>query len=400
MYTSPSAMEPLLPASAAKLDDLSLALLKQAATLDNCLHPISAASVAELLRYANTYYSNLIENHVTHPIDIERAMRTDYSSEPAKRALQQEARAHVNAQQLIESRLNEAPETNITAPDFICWIHKIFYEQLPDDFTVMQYSDEQAPLYIEPGIFRKKDVQVGSHIAPAYQHLPAFMMRFAKFYDLKQLPRQHLVIACAAAHHRLAWIHPFLDGNGRVIRLFSTAWLRQIELSTHGLWSVSRGLARRRQDYLAALSQADRTRESDLDGRGNLSNKGLTQFCEFFLEACLDQVNFMQALLNLEDLAKRIKAYVALRHHGAIPDAAPLREEAAYVLCEALYHGEVARGDVPRITGLKERTARSLVSTLIKEELLQSTSSRAPLRLKITATVGAYYFPRLYPDIS
>jgi Fic family protein len=79
------------------------------------------------------------------------------------------------------------------------------------------------------------------------------------------------------------WIHPFLDGNGRVTRLYTDACFHKLPLSGYGLWNISRGLARRRDDYMSALTQGDAPRRNDLDGRGNLSNEGLVKFCDFFL---------------------------------------------------------------------------------------------------------------------
>ncbi|MGI4742086.1 MAG: Fic family protein [Janthinobacterium lividum] len=49
------------------------------------------------------------------------------------------------------------------------------------------------------------------------------------------------IVAIGAAHHRLAWLHPFLDGNGRVMRLFSDAAFLAEGLDAGGLWSMSRG---------------------------------------------------------------------------------------------------------------------------------------------------------------
>ena len=46
----------------------------------------------------NCYYSNLIEGHDTHPIDIERALKNDYSQDAHKRDLQLEAKAHIAVQ--------------------------------------------------------------------------------------------------------------------------------------------------------------------------------------------------------------------------------------------------------------------------------------------------------------
>ncbi len=50
----------------------------------------------------NCYYSNLIEGHDTHPVDIERALKNDYSRDTHKRDLQYEAKAHVTVQEWID----------------------------------------------------------------------------------------------------------------------------------------------------------------------------------------------------------------------------------------------------------------------------------------------------------
>ena len=62
--------------------------------------------------------------------------------------------------------------------------------------------------------------------------------------------------AAAAAHHRLLWIHPFLDGNGRVARLMSHAMLLDT-LESGGVWSIARGLARNVAAYKGHLAACD-----------------------------------------------------------------------------------------------------------------------------------------------
>ncbi|HKG98218.1 MAG TPA: hypothetical protein VKA97_10405, partial [Pyrinomonadaceae bacterium] len=56
--------------------------------LEGRLAPATLTEIRALLRVVNSYYSNLIEGHSTHPVDIERAMRHDYSADPDKRDLQ------------------------------------------------------------------------------------------------------------------------------------------------------------------------------------------------------------------------------------------------------------------------------------------------------------------------
>ena len=199
------------------------------------------------------------------------------------------------------------------------------------------------------------------------------------------------------------WIHPFLDGNGRVARLFTEAYLFRIPVQGFGLWSVSRGLARRNVDYKSALSCADAPRRNDLDGRGNLSNEGLIAFCRFFLDVCLDQVNYMGDLLRLEQLAERIRQYIELRGSGLIPspteEKGP-RREAARMLLEVLVKGEAARGAVIAASGLKERTGRTLLGQLLTEGLLLSDTPKGDVRLGLPIHAAGWFFPDLYPTLS
>jgi Fic family protein len=97
--------------------------------------------------------------------------------------------------------------------------------------------------------------------------VPRFLRRFEDFYI--RLSKTKAILASAAAHHRLALIHPFLDGNGRVARLMSHATFLEA-LDTGAVWSVARGLARNLAAYMGHLAACDKTRGSVLDGMGHL----------------------------------------------------------------------------------------------------------------------------------
>ncbi len=108
------------------------------------------------------------------------------------------------------------------------------------------------------------------------------------------------IIAIASAHHRLNYIHPFTDGNGRVSRLMSHAMALEAGIGGQGLWSVSRGLARGlsdRGEYKRMMDMADTPRRGDRDGRGNLSEAALKTYCEWFLKVTLDQITFSAKLV-------------------------------------------------------------------------------------------------------
>lgn len=400
MYNHISQMEPLYPAKSDALEDLAREIVAMSARLEGRLAPETLDEVRKLLRVVNSYYSNLIEGHSTHPVDIERAIRQDYSGDQEKRDLQIESRIHIEVQEEIAGRLSREPDLNIASPEFLRWMHERFYSRLPERLRWV-LSDEGERAYVEAGQLRIRFVKVGRHIPPEHGALGHFLKRFAFVYDPAKQHGLRPLIALAAAHHRLMWIHPFLDGNGRVARLFTDAYFLRSRVGGYGLWNVSRGLARRRDSYRAHLAAGDAPRENDLDGRGNLSDRTLTEFCTFFLQVCLDQARYMDGLLALNGLAERLEAYVRLRETGIAPGpegiALPLRPEVAAVLRAAAMEGEIARGEVARLIGMSERTGRDVLRGLLQEGLLVSASERGPVRLGFPAHAAGYLFPDLYP---
>lgn len=294
-----SIMEPMRPPSGQReLEDLSVTLIEKSARMAAQLHPLVQVAVGDLVRSMNCYYSNLIEGHNTHPRDIEKALAADFSTNREKRDLQLEAKAHIEVQLLIDQG---AMPFEIFSLEAIKWIHKEFYARLPASLCVVTDPDSKKQVTVVPGEFRTSDVIVGRHIPPNANDIPSFLQRVAQAYKFANLSRTEQIIAISAAHHRLLWIHPFYDGNGRVTRLMSHAALLQVGVG-NTLWSVSRGLARSAQLYKANLDLADSLREGDLDGRGNLSQKYLINFCNFFLTVSIDQVDFMAKLLDIAGL--------------------------------------------------------------------------------------------------
>lgn len=401
MYTQINQMEPHYPARTGELEDLAREVVAASARLEGRLAPIVLNDVEALLRIVNSYYSNLIEGHSTHPIDIERAMRSDYSADQDKRDLQLESRIHIEVQGKIAQRLQDDPSVSVTSQEFLCWIHREFYDSLPERLRQVK-EDGEEPVWVEAGLLRDRNVQVGRHIAPVPESLSSFLHRFEKVFDPVTMHGLRPIIALAAAHHRLMWIHPFLDGNGRVARLFTDAYFHRIRFAGYGLWNVSRGLARRRDEYRQYLAAADAPRQNDLDGRGNLSDRTLTEFCRFFLEVCLDQVTYMNGLLSLNNFLERLEKYVSLRNAGVIVDAkgqtiSPVHPRVAALLKIVAIKGEITRGDAFRIIEMSERTGRNILKGLLDEGLMISPSEKGLVRLGFPAHVANQWFPDLYP---
>jgi len=384
-------MEPLTIPDSSKsrtaLTDLAIDLAQRSAGFRKSLPEGVMIALADLVRSMNCYYSNLIEGHDTHPIDIEKALKNDYSADPEKRNLQEEAKAHIAVQKWIdEGGLDNRAFTS----DGICEIHKRFCDLLPEDLLWVEYPDGGERVKILPGEYRERDVQVGRHIPVSPGAIPRFMARFEQAYS--KLGTTDTILAAASAHHRLAWIHPFVDGNGRVIRLMSYAVLREA-LDTGGVWSVARGLARNVDAYKQHLAACDQPRRNDLDGRGNLSEETLAVFTEFFLGICIDQVKFMETLVQPDTLRSRILLWV---EEEIRLDKLPLKS--GNVLEAILYRGQLPRSDVPALLDTGERNARRTVSALIDRGVVTSESTRAPLKLAFPATLASRWMPGLFPD--
>ncbi len=387
-----SAMEPLLIGDGSprqgELTDLALDLAQKSAGFRRSLPPSLLASLAGLVRAMNCYYSNLIEGHDTHPVDIERALKNDYSKDARKRDLQLEAKAHISVQEWIDG--GGLKGGLAIKAEGICEIHRRFCELLPEDLLWVAEPATKERVRVVPGELRMLDVQVGTHVAVSPGALPRFLERFEQVYG--NVGKTESIISTAAAHHRLLWIHPFMDGNGRVARLMSHAMMLDT-LDTGAVWSVARGLARNVSAYKKLLADCDQPRRNDLDGRGTLSEEALAEFTQFFLRVCIDQVNFMENLVKPDRLRTRILMWAEEEIRlGELP------LKSGSILEAVLYRGELPRGDADTVAGTGERQARRIVSALLEKQVLVSESPRAPLRLAFPAVLASRWMPGLFPE--
>ncbi|MBM4218050.1 MAG: Fic family protein [Gammaproteobacteria bacterium] len=376
------------------ISDLVAELAAATARLDRALNPRTAASLADLVRIMNTYYSNLIEGHNTRPRDIERAIRGDFAADRERRNLQVEALGHIRVQREIDKQAVAGTLSEPASSEYLRWLHREFYrDAAPEQLRI---RGNGPPFAMTPGEWRSRpdhDVAVGRHVPPASAHVEEFMTYFESHYKLEPLGKSARILAIPTAHHRFNFIHPFPDGNGRVSRLMSHAMAHRAGIGAHGLWSISRGLARgldSRVEYRRMMDLADSPREGDLDGRGNLSQHALAEFVHWFLRICLDQVSFMSRLFDLDTLMQRLRTLVER--------SGTLKPESARLLEEALLRGEVERGEMPRLTGLPERSARRVFNDVLEAGLLGSDTPKGPVSLRLPADTVDVLFPRLFPE--
>lgn len=262
LLESPSRIEPCLVFDHPDLVDLASLLIKKSNQVEERLDLRRA-------RIVNACYSNLIEGRDLSVELIESALNGDFDDR--YHSLQKEAVAHVMAQEKIDAMHEAGTLPEPASAEFIRWLHREFY--VTGD--------------IVPGEYRQVQVAVGRHMPPSAEKVVDFMRYFENRYRFSVMSQVQKVLAIASAHHRLSYIHPFEDGNGRVGRFMSYAM--GLHAGLRGIGSISEGLYQSGR-YKEMMDMADMPRQGDLDGRGNLSQRALVDFTRWFLKVFIKVV--------------------------------------------------------------------------------------------------------------
>jgi Fic family protein len=390
-------LAPFLPADpASELRTRAYDLATASARLSGRPAP-TVEALREMLRLVNSYYSNLIEGQGTRPAEVDAAMRAR-SQRQKLPDLVCLALSVAKAEEQAMAWLVREPEAQawLCKTSFVCDLHRSVYEGLPESLLLLRDEVEQPAGKLVPGELRKKRVVVGRHEPIAPEYLDGAMQVFDAAYarTLPSLRGEMGLVAAAAAHHRLTWIHPFVDGNGRAARLFSSVYLASA-LGHLPVWSLPRGLARTRKDYYALLSTADAPQLGSYDGHGPRSDEGLFKFCRYFLDTCLDQARYMESVLELDGYRRRVDQFVDKAAAGALPNVPMLDPAIKPVLVALMAGGELPRSDAWQMTGYKERKARAVVKALEHAGLAVAHNKFAPLRPAFPPALIEDLFPKL-----
>jgi len=384
-------LEPLLP-SEGRYPPSLLASAERLPFLAGKLSSLLPAETTErlgrLLRVTNTYYTNLIEGQHTEPATLAANSRRKGQKE-----LKQLSVEHMHAQAGLEAvislRMAKLRWSDMFAPALVERVHQRLFKGVSEDERRLEDGS-----FLHPGQMRSvcgRFIKVGGHTAPAPDSVDAMMKRMQERYG--QATDQRTRIVCAMAyHHRMAFVHPFADGNGRVVRMLTHLQLHYLGMSAP-LWSLSRGLARRQDEYCQRLSSADKPRRGDLDGRGQLSEKALCEFIEFMLDVCLDQMKYMEEMISVHTLRNRIE--VALKAAPQFQQAG-IKQECARALHILLTQGEVTRSDFKVYTGLGLRTATEQLSKLIDLKLIDAPSQKSR---QIYPGLPIWFADWIFPDL-
>jgi len=398
MKVSNLSFDPAIPVERlGEIKDMAHKVIIASATLDGRVAKETAAALGDRLRLLNSYHSNLIEGHKTSIIDIEAALNKNFSSDEYKKYNQELCAAHVLTESELMQEIISTPPDNICGFDYLGKIHKTFYSHLPagHQFTHSQGGFSNYP--INPGKIRDMNVSLddGNSVhGPDVKNLKDHCDEFSRLYHPANFHGDELLIAVAASHHRFTWLHPFRDGNGRVARLFSGLYLAHVGINRGNLWSLSRGFSRKKQWYMINLQSADLPDDTETE----FNQAYFADYCVYFFEVCLDQINFMDKILGLNMIDARIDWYIGERDKGRSVSN-PIDKRAGKLLKALFALGEIPRGKAQTYLGMdgqSDRNARRIVSQLTKEGLVCSDSHRAPLRIGFPTFVLKYYFPDLF----
>jgi len=397
---------PFLPSQKlGEYEDKVLELYTADAALNQTIPESIRSSTEWLLRLVNCYYSNRIEGNSTHPKDLLKTQEKVGGNIENRSDSVLELLAHLEAQ--IKFKKAGALQEKINSQKFIKELHESFYNGLPKSLLLVKdkngndaFDIDNELLLVNPGEYRKHLVQVGAHVPPVCDEISALMSWVEDSYDLNAIHGTTKVVAAAAIHHRLAWIHPFQDGNGRVIRLLTDCYMRSAGFGGYGLWSITRGFGRDTTAYYAALSQADKRRQGDSDGRGTLSDAGLIYFTKYFIDTALDQVEYFSNLLEPRKLGIRVDYYFEMRAKGGLPNSGgeslPLLKIVARDIYKLLLEkGSMSRAAIVQHLGKGEQTLRPVLKQMDKEGLINA-KPRHDIELMLSTTAVEFLFPQLW----
>ena len=381
-------------------------LYKADATLHQSIPSSIRSSTEWLLRLVNCYYSNRIEGNPAHPKDLLLTQEKNNEDKPAEVSSEVlELLVHLEAQ--FKASKADVSGSKVIQRSFIKELHRSFYQSLPEEFHSVKdlagkqvLDDTGQPLSIKPGEFRELDVKVGRHIPPSHQQVERYMSWIESTYDLTHIYGLTPVSAAAGLHHRLAWVHPFQDGNGRAIRLITDCYMRSAGFGGYGLWSITRGFGRDTTAYYKALAAADKPRQGDIEGRGILSDKGLLTFTQYFIDTALDQVKFFADLLEPSKLSIRIDYYFEMRSKGGLPDTdgepLPLLKLSARDIYKLLLDkGPMSRSAIGHHLDIGEQTLRPVFKQMDAEGLIKA-KPKQDVELMLSPKSVEFLFPQIW----
>lgn len=206
------------------------------------------------------------------------------------------------------------------------------------EMTVRDLQREGDPT---PGAYRSGPVRIAQaeHLPPSHVSVPQYMAELVEFVNHADEPKYDLM-KVALAHHRFAWIHPFANGNGRVVRLLTYAMLLKYGFQV----SMAEGEAGRLLNP-AAVFCADRQRYYDMLGEADRgTDPSLEAWCTYVLSGVRDEMQKVQQLTS----------HAYLQNSILLPALSIARERELVTELEAALLSAAVKAQVIKAAGLAQ----------------------------------------------
>jgi Fic family protein len=356
-----------------ELTDLAVKLRERCALLSSIVHPLTRNSIEDIIRVVNTYYSCKSEGHEISPLEIEKALQGNYSRQKSLRLIQHEAIAYIETGNEMMENISGESGLNICSLEFISWIHRVLYEKLPGEFRKVRNRAGRI-IYVIPGELREEDLAETGGSFPKAKRLRKLLFKFEKDFNPKLFNLSDSLIAVAEAYRQFWHIHPFLSGNGMVLRLFTKAYFRASLLNGINLFSFSRA-----------------EHNNSLKNEKLKSDDGSVNFTGLFLKSVLNEIEFMIKIFNPDNVIEKLNSYAE-----KLINSGELKEESRLILKSVFLSGELKRGEALVMTGRPERTARRILGELLQKKLLVSDTPKGRLRMNFSLNSAMEIFSGLF----
>ena len=218
-----------------------------------------------------------------------------------------------------------------------------------------------------PGAYRTTAVRIAqsSHLPPEAVQVPGYMQELAAFINRADPPKYDL-IKVALAHHRFGWVHPFGNGNGRVVRLLTYALMIKygFNVKTGGrVLNPTAVFCSDRDQYYAMLSVAD-----------SGTPAGLEQWCVYVLQGVLVELKKVDQLTRYDYLTSQI--LTPALHYARGRSLITAQEEA--VLLATIKKGVAKAADLSSAMPELNATQRTYqIKRLVEQRMLQPIAPNA-----------------------
>ena len=216
-----------------------------------------------------------------------------------------------------------------------------------------------------PGAYRQKQVAIAQseHLPPGFLQVPHYMQELVAFINANDPPKYDL-IKVALSHHRFGWIHPFNNGNGRVVRLLTYALMIKYGFNVQAGGRVLNPTAvfcNDRDRYYTMLAAADTG-----------TQEGLEAWCTYVLQGILDEMRKIDRLADFGYLRNQILLPALAYARGR--ELITVQEER--VLQIAAREGIVKSADLePAMPGMKPAQRTYQIKKLLEGKMLQPIRS-------------------------